>query len=70
MRVSLFLLETAVGQILSRYDVADYLQVQYQCHISERQIRAYKGRPARIECTVRYTVSISCDTEVIPGNTR
>ncbi|MBK6325569.1 MAG: hypothetical protein IPF56_06440 [Chloroflexi bacterium] len=45
-------LEAAVTQILSRYDVADYLQVQYQCHISERQIRAYKERPARTERTV------------------
>ncbi len=58
-------LEAAVAQILSRYDVADCLQVQYQCHISERQIRAYKERPARTKRTVRYEVSIIRDTGAI-----
>ena len=58
-------LEDAVKQLLSRYDVADYLQVQYEDHLSERQIRAHKERPARIERTVRYEVRVIRNTEAI-----
>lgn len=58
-------LEKDVMQILHRYDVADYLQVHYQCHTVERQIRAYKERPARTERTIRYELSRTRDQDAI-----
>lgn len=58
-------LEADVAQILDRYEVAAYLQVRYQVHTTERQIRAYQERPARIKRTVRYELSVTRDMEAI-----
>jgi transposase len=58
-------LQAEVEQILSRYDLADYLQVSYRCCLTKRQVRAYKERPARTEQSVRYEIAVSRNTEAI-----
>jgi transposase len=54
-------LQKAAEAILSRYRVTEFLQVTYHQHLQENHIRAYQGRPARTETTVRYQVSVARD---------
>jgi transposase len=58
-------LQKAVEAILSRYRVTEFLQVTYHQHRQENHIRAYQGRPARTETTVRYQVSVARDEAAI-----
>lgn len=54
----LALLEEAVASILAHYQVTPFLQVTYHQQVEERHIRAYGGRPARVETLVRYQVEV------------
>ena len=38
-----------VEALLQQYGVAEWLTVSYRCEAQEREVRAYKGRPARVE---------------------
>lgn len=52
-------LQQAIDKILTRYRVADYFELHLQRQVSTRQVRAYKGRPARTEQKVRYQLHLT-----------
>jgi transposase len=52
-------LQAEVEQILKQHRVTDFLQVRYHKQVQERQIRAYKERPARTETSARYQVMVT-----------
>ncbi len=51
-------LESSVGSILKKYRVEGLVEVSYICEEKRRRIRKYKGRPARIEKSIRYVVQV------------
>jgi|ETNmetMinimDraft_26_1059896.scaffolds.fasta_scaffold18476_2 transposase len=58
-------LQAAVERILDRYHVQGLLGVALERQESQRPIRSYGERPARIETTVRYQVYVTRQTEKI-----
>ena len=58
-------LQIKVDEILNRYQVADYFDIALEREEKSRQIRAYGGRPARVEVKVRYQLRLTRQTEVI-----
>ncbi|MGB0384177.1 MAG: IS1634 family transposase [Ardenticatenaceae bacterium] len=58
-------LQTKVDDILSRYKVADYFDITLNREEKSRQIRSYRGRPARLEIKVRYQLQITRKIEAI-----
>ncbi len=52
-------LKTAVDEILERYAVTGLLTVELKLETTRRKVRAYAERPARIETTQRYQVSVA-----------
>ena len=58
-------LQAIVDDILKRYQVADYFDITLNREEKSRQIRAYGGRPARIEVTVRYQLHLTRKTLAI-----
>jgi transposase len=50
-------LQAAAEAILQQHRVSDLLKLPYERQISQRQIRPYRDRPARIEETVRYAAA-------------
>ena len=52
-------LQNKVDEILKRYQVADYFDITLNREEKSRQIRAYGGRPARIEVKVRYQLHLT-----------
>ena len=58
-------LQSKVDEVLKRYQVADYFDITLEREEKSRQIRAYGGRPARVEVKVRYQLHLTRKTEVI-----
>ena len=58
-------LQAKVDEILKRYQVADYFDITLNREEKSRQIRAYGGRPARVEVTVRYQLHLTRKTLAI-----
>jgi transposase len=63
-------LQTEVEAILQQHRVAGLLQVTYERQVSQRQVRKYKDRPARIEEKVRYQLQLSRDEAAIEAQYR
>jgi transposase len=49
----------AIEKIEKQYRVQGLFHCQYECQVTERPIRAYKGNPARIERKVRYQLTVT-----------
>jgi len=58
-------LESSVGSILKQYHVEGLMTVSYICEEKRRSIRKYKGRPARIEKSIRYVVQVQRNQQAI-----
>jgi transposase len=58
-------LQQAIDQLLARYRVVDYFDLRLERHSTIRQIRAYKGKPARTEEKVRYQIHVTRRQEAI-----
>lgn len=63
-------LEVAVEKILKQHRVSDFLQLSYRSHETERHIRRYKERPARIEVSTRYTIDVLVDEDALAKERR
>jgi len=63
-------LQEAVHAILTRYDVEGLLTVHLQCETQHHSIRAYCGRPARVEEYRRYVVQAQPDSTAIDRHER
>ena len=63
-------LEVAVDRILDRFGVRGLLEVTLEQQEHNRSIRAYGGRPARVETTVRYQVHVTRSEEAIAAKKR
>ncbi len=51
-------LKQKLEEIVSRYQVADYFEVELERQVKRRQVRGYKGKPDRIAEKVRYQVHL------------
>lgn len=49
----------AMEKIQKQYHVQGLFECQYECQIKERAIRAYKGKPARLDRQVRYQLTVT-----------
>jgi transposase len=58
-------LMAAIDQITKRYNVKELLSVTWERQETKKYIRAYGGRPARTETTVRYQVMVTKNTDAI-----
>lgn len=63
-------LQAEAEAILQHYRVTDLLQVSYERQVSQRQVRPYKDRPARLEETVRYQLHLRRDEAAIEAHSR
>jgi transposase len=63
-------LQTEAEAILQQHRVTGLLQVTYQRQVSQRQVRKYKDRPARIEEKVRYQLQLSRNEATIEAQYR
>jgi transposase len=52
-------LKQGIVQIEQKQRVTGLFSYTYDCQVEERQIRAYKGQPARTERRVRYQLTVS-----------
>jgi transposase len=52
-------LRQAVTDLLQTSHTADFFTVALERQVTTRQVRAYRGRPARIEETVRYQIQVT-----------
>ena len=58
-------LESAADKILKRYKVEGLIEYSLERQESHKNIRAYGGKPARVETTVRYQIHTTRKTEAI-----
>lgn len=58
-------LQAQVQQVLRHHRVEDLIQVDYERHESQRKVRKYKERPARVETGVYYQLRITQDQAAI-----
>jgi len=58
-------LQQALDDILTRYKVADFFDVELERQVTTRRVRGYKGRPTRTEEKVRYQVRMTRREEAI-----
>lgn len=63
-------LQAEAEAILQHHRVADLLQVSYERQVSQRQVRQYKERPARLEETVRYHLRLRRDEAALAAHYR
>jgi transposase len=56
---------TSIERIEKKYRVQGLFIYDYQQQVSERQVRAYKGKPARLERKVRYQLAVTRHQEAI-----
>jgi transposase len=56
---------TSIERIEKKYRVQGLFTYDYQQQVSERQVRAYKGKPARLERKVRYQLAVTRHQEAI-----
>jgi len=55
----------AIEKIEKQYRVQELFDCHYECQVKERHIRAYKGKPARIERKVRYQLTVTRNQQAI-----
>ncbi len=55
----------AIERIEKKYHVQGLFAYDYQQEVSERRVRGYKGKPARVERKVRYQLTVSRKEEAI-----
>jgi len=55
----------AIAQIEKKHRVQGFFHCPYKQEVKERQVRAYKGNPARVERQVRYELTVSRNQEAI-----
>ena len=58
-------LQQALDDILTRYKVADFFDVELERQVTTRRVRGYKGRPSRTEEKVRCQVRMTRREETI-----
>ncbi len=59
-------LQEAVQAVLTRFEIeADWLRVRLQRETAQRTVRAYQGRPRRVEKTRRYAVKVELNLTAI-----
>jgi transposase len=58
-------LKAAIAQIQQQQRVVDLFTVSYTQHISEKQVRSYKDKPARLERTVRFQLTVTRNQDAI-----
>ncbi len=58
-------LKSAVDKILKRYKVEGLIDCTFECQESHKNIRAYGGKPARVETTVRYQIHTTRNNDAI-----
>jgi len=59
-------LKKEIKAVEKKYQVSGLIDIQYECEIQRREIRAYKDKPARTEEKVRYQItSISRNEEAV-----
>jgi transposase len=58
-------LVAAIEKIETQYRVQGLFHYHYECQITERPIRAYKDKPARLERKVRYQLTVRRNQEAI-----
>lgn len=63
-------LQAEAEAILQHHRVVDLLQVSYERQVSQRQVRQYKDRPARLEETVRYQLQLHRDEAALEAQYR
>jgi transposase len=63
-------LQADAEAILQQHRVAGLLQLTYQRHVNQRQVRKYQDRPARTEEKVRYQLHLSRDEAAIEAQYR
>lgn len=56
---------TGIKQVEKKYRVQGLFHCSYECEVTERHIRAYKDKPARIERKVRYQLTVKRNQEAI-----
>ncbi len=56
---------SAIESIEKQYRGHGLFSYQYQQEVEERQVRGYKGNPARTECKVRYQLTVTRNEEAI-----
>lgn len=49
---------TAIAQVEKKYRVQGFFHYDYQEEVAERSVRAYKDKPARVERSVRYQLTV------------
>lgn len=63
-------LQAEATAILQKHGVTDLLHLTYERHVSQRQKRKYKERPACVEETVRYQLHLQRQEEAIANEYR
>jgi len=58
-------LYAAVERIEKKYRVKDLFDIDHEKEVTERKIRGYKGKPARVERKVRFQMSVRRNQEAI-----
>lgn len=58
-------LKAAIAQIQQQQRVVGLFTVSYTQHINEKQVRGYKDKPARLERTVRFQLTVSRNQDAI-----
>ena len=58
-------LRASIERIESKYRVQGLFHTSYQRQVQERHIRAYKGKPGRVERKVRYQLTVTRNEEAI-----
>ena len=56
---------SAIESVEKQYRVQGLFSYQYHQEVKERQVRGYKGKPARIERQVRYQLTVTRNEEAI-----
>ena len=55
----------AIERIEKQYRVQSLFDMTYEREVEERHVRAYRGKPARVERKVRYQLSVARNAEAI-----
>jgi transposase len=58
-------LQSSIERIEKKYHVQGLFHTSYQRQVQERHIRGYKGKPSRVECKVRYQLTVTRNKEAI-----
>ena len=58
-------LRQAAQAILNKYRVSEYFDLSYERQEKHRYVRGYKGKPDRVETTVRYQIHVEREQEKI-----